>query len=115
VDARAAFRIAYHPNQTGQLVIAFESPEQFIGGAVTLPAQSRLVYLGELNNGALTTTPNLHPDILPKLHMTGTSAIAICTLRQSVVVLLSGFQNPVTSSTSTVTGGGGSLNLTSNS
>ena len=105
------FRIAYHPNQNWAVGIAFESPEQFIGGAVTLPSTISAVYLGELNNGALTTTPNLHPDILPKIAYDGHVGDRHMHIEAVGVVRSFKVFNPVTASTSTVTGGGGSLNL----
>jgi len=105
------FRIAYHPNQNWAFGIAFENPEQFIGGAITLPGAFASVYSGELNNGALTTTPNLHPDILPKIAFDG--HVGDRHMHVEAVGVVRSFRvfNPATASTSTVTGGGGSLNF----
>jgi len=68
----AQFRVAYHPNKHWGMGVALENPEQFIGAnnAVILPTGLSAALGTELDqNGGLAgvNTPNLHPDIIPKL------------------------------------------------
>jgi hypothetical protein len=63
----AQFRTIYHPNQEWALGVELENPEQYIGTNVVVPAALASPYSGQLNNGILTSTPNLHPDIIPKV------------------------------------------------
>jgi hypothetical protein len=63
---------SYHPNDNWALGVALENPEQFGGqGEITFPA----AFSAQLTNGTNpqidqannTGTPNLHPDIIPKV------------------------------------------------
>ena len=65
------FRVAFHPNPNWAVGIAFENRERYIGGAVTLPSGLASSYSGQLNSGTLSSTPNVHPDILPKVAFDG--------------------------------------------
>jgi hypothetical protein len=67
------FRVVYHPNDSVAAAIAFEAPEQYIGGSagggvVTLPPALSTPLQPQLNSGTNTLgVPNLHPDIVAKL------------------------------------------------
>ncbi len=105
------FRVAFHPNQNWALGLAFENPEQYIGGAVSLPSVLAISYSGQLNNGTLTSTPNAHPDILPKVAFDG--HLGDRHMHIEAVGLVRSFKifNPISGSTSMITAGGGSVNL----
>lgn len=106
----AQFRAIYHPNEEWAFGIALENPEQYIGSSVVLPAALASSYSGQLNNGNLTSTPNLHPDIIPKI--TFDKDLGGKHMHLELVGLLRSFKvfNPLTNSSTTVTGGGGSFN-----
>jgi hypothetical protein len=66
------FRVAYHPNDNWAFGVALENPEQFGGQStpsaeVIFPAgfNAQLTPQFDLANSA--ATPNLHPDIIPKI------------------------------------------------
>jgi len=62
------FRVVYHPNDNWAAGIAVENPEQFGGqGEVTFPFQFNAQLSGQIDQANLTTTPNLFPDIIPKV------------------------------------------------
>jgi hypothetical protein len=105
------FRVVFHPNDNWALGLAFENPEQFVGGAVTLPSALATSYSGQLDNGALPSTPNAHPDILPKIAFDG--HLGDRHMHVEAVGLVRSFKvfNPLSASTSMITGGGGSVNL----
>ena len=107
----AQFRAIYHPNPEWALGIALENPEQYIGSTVVLPAALAASYSGQLDNGNLTSTPNLHPDIIPKI--TFDKDVSGKHMHLELVGLLRSFKvfDPLTNSSSTVTGGGGSFNV----
>src|SRR6476646_4200221 len=96
---------------SGHLGLTLENPEQYIGGSVVLPQSLASAYSSQLNNGSLTTTPNLHPDILPKIAFD--QDIGGKHMHAELVGLVRSFKvlNPSTDTSSTVTGGGGSLNV----
>ena len=105
-------RFIYHPNDQVAWGMALESPEQFVGGAVTFPSALAGALGGELNTGGATTgTPNLHPDIISKIAFdpkVGDKAIHF-----EIAGVLRSFKlyNPVTNTSSTATGGGVALNF----
>jgi hypothetical protein len=108
----AQFRVAYHPNDHWGIGLAVENPEQFVGGAVTFPSAFSAALTPQLNNGANTTTPNLHPDIIPKIaydiDLGGKHFhVEVAGLLTSVKALA----NPSGGESSTVTGGGVSAGL----
>lgn len=64
------FRVAYHANDNWIFGVALENPEQFAGQAneVTFPTGFNGVLSGiQLDQANISTTPNLHPDIIPKI------------------------------------------------
>ena len=62
------FRLIAHPADNWAWGVSFESPEQYIGGAVRLPAALSSTYAPQLNSGASTlAVPNVAPDIVSKL------------------------------------------------
>jgi hypothetical protein len=105
------FRVVFHPNERWALGLALENPEQFIGGAVVLPSALTTFYSGQLNNGTLNSTPNAHPDILPKVAFDGHLGDRHMHIEAVGVVRSFKMFNPLSGSTSMSTGGGGSVNL----
>lgn len=106
----AQFRLIFHPTESLALGIAAENPDQYIGGSVTLPASLSAAYTAQLDTGAATSTPNLHPDIIGKVAFdAGTT--------HHVHVEAAGFYrtfkvyNAVTADSNTKAGGGGEVNL----
>jgi hypothetical protein len=64
---QSQFRLIAHPNKDLAFGISLENPQQFIGGAVTLPSALSASLATQLNNGNTTyTAPNMHPDIIFK-------------------------------------------------
>jgi hypothetical protein len=63
----AEFRVAYHLNDHWAIGLGIEDPNQFIGGFVALPAAFSTAVGPQFDNGAQIGTPNLFPDILPKI------------------------------------------------
>ena len=116
----AQFRVAFHPNKNFAMGVALENPQQFIGQAnmVVLPAgftgaPTNLASQFDAGNNA--ATPNLHPDIIPKIaydtdlggkhfHV---EAVGLLTSVKTTI------QPPGTTTfvTNTKTGGGGSFNV----
>ncbi|HLJ30562.1 MAG TPA: hypothetical protein VKY85_27910 [Candidatus Angelobacter sp.] len=61
-------RFIYHPNDNWAMGIALENPQQFGGqGEVTFPTAFNAQLGGQIDQGAGTGVPNLHPDIIPKI------------------------------------------------
>ncbi len=63
-------RFVYHPNDNWALGIAMENPEQFGGqGEITFPTGNgfNAQLAGQIDQANLTSTPNLHPDFIPKV------------------------------------------------
>ena len=107
----AQFRVVYHPSEQLAMGVAFENPEQYVGGAVVLPSALSSAYGGEVDNGALPGTPNVAPDILPKIAYD--TRIGDRHFHVEAVGLVSFFKvyNPLTKSDDSTTGLGGSLNM----
>ena len=62
------FRVAYHPNDHWALGVALENPEQFGGqGEITFPNAFNAQLAGQIDQANISSTPNLHPDIIPKI------------------------------------------------
>jgi hypothetical protein len=101
------FRFVYHatPNITAGL--SLENPQQYVGGAVVLPTGFNS---NQVDTGSNTATPNLHPDIIGKLAFDGHAGGKL--MHVELAGLLSTFKifNPTANATTSVTGGGGSLN-----
>jgi hypothetical protein len=61
-------RFAFHPNEHWALGVALENPEQFGGqGEVLFPQFFNAQLGGQIDEGNISSTPNLHPDIIPKV------------------------------------------------
>jgi hypothetical protein len=56
-------RLVYHPNNKWSIAASVENPEQFVTTATTLPAFAAT----QVDNGSLSTTPNVRPDIAAKI------------------------------------------------
>lgn len=63
----AELRVAYHLNDHWAFGVGIEDPDQFIGGFVALPEAYSATLGPQFDNGAQLGTPNLFPDILPKI------------------------------------------------
>ena len=55
-------RVVYHPNKQWTLAASIENPEQYVTTAVTLPAFAST----QVDNGSVSTTPNVRPDLVAK-------------------------------------------------
>jgi uncharacterized coiled-coil protein SlyX len=106
-------RVLYHPNNKVTFGLSLENPDQYIGGsggtsAITLPTALSSLGGGQFDNATnVLNTPNLHPDIIAKLAFDPSSRVHF-----EIAGLYRTFKdwNPVTSVTSTTSGGGGSVN-----
>ena len=58
------FRVVAHPSSTFAAGVALENPQQYVGGAVVLPAAFPAA---EVDNNGNTATPNAYPDIIAKV------------------------------------------------
>jgi len=56
-------RVVYHPNYKWSLAASIENPEQFVTTATTLPAFAAT----QVDNGSVSTTPNVRPDFVAKV------------------------------------------------
>jgi hypothetical protein len=56
------FRVVYHPDKHWSLAASVENPEQYVTTAVTLPSFAAT----QVDNGSLSSTPNVRPDIVAK-------------------------------------------------
>ena len=63
----AELRVAYHLNDHWALGIGIEDPNQYIGTFVALPSAFASTVGTQFDNGSQIGTPNLFPDILPKI------------------------------------------------
>jgi hypothetical protein len=57
-------RLVYHATDQLALGLSVENPDQYVGGAVVLPAAFSAT---EVDTGAATTQPNIFPDIIGKI------------------------------------------------
>jgi hypothetical protein len=117
---QAQFRFIYHPTQNWALGVSVENPQQFAPGSVVFPSAS---FASQFENGSGSTsssssgtnpaTPNLHPDIILKTAFDG--QVAGRRMHVEAAGLIRSFKvfNTLTTpaTTSTITGGGGSINL----
>jgi len=55
-------RVVYHPNKQWTLAASIENPEQYVTTAVTVPAFAAT----QVDNGSVSTTPNVRPDFVAK-------------------------------------------------
>ena len=61
-------RFVYHPNEHWAMGVALENPEQFGGqGEITFPQEFNAQLANEIDSATISSTPNLHPDIIPKI------------------------------------------------
>jgi len=61
-------RFIYHPNDNWAMGVSFENPEQFGGqGEITFPTEFNAQLANEIDSATISSTPNLHPDIIPKI------------------------------------------------
>lgn len=69
-------RVVYHPNEHWGMGIALENPEQFTGqsGEVTFPQFFNAQLSTQFDAANNSSTPNLHPDIIPKVAWDTTTA-----------------------------------------
>jgi hypothetical protein len=56
-------RVVYHPNHNWSIGASVENPEQFVTTATTLPAFAAM----QVDNGTVSTTPNVRPDLVAKI------------------------------------------------
>ena len=119
---QAGFRLGYHPDEHWALALGVENPQQYNAGEVAFPSNFSAQLGGQVDPGNLTTVPNLHPDIIPKVtydtnfagdrHFHGEIAGLLTTVKTTILptgpgsVVPAGF-NPTFGHHST-TGGGGS-------
>lgn len=101
------FRFVYHATPNVTAALSLENPQQYVGGAVVLPAGFNS---SQVDNGSNTGAPNLHPDIIGKLAFDGHAGPK--RMHVELAGLLSTFKtfSPAFNGTSSVTGGGGSVN-----
>jgi len=61
-------RFVYHPNSNWAMGVTLENPEQFGGqGEITFPASFNAQLAGQIDQSNISSTPNLHPDVIPKI------------------------------------------------
>jgi len=63
----AQFRVVYHPSDHWAWGVALENPQQYNAGEVTFPFAFSAILGSQFDNGSNTATPNLMPDIIPKV------------------------------------------------
>jgi hypothetical protein len=104
---QAQFRFIYHPSKEWAMGVSLENPQQYVGSAVVLPAPA---YTGQVDAGANTATPNLHPDIIAKVAYD--PEIAGKHMHVEAAGLVRSFKifTPSSNASATATGGGGSVN-----
>ena len=56
-------RVIYHPNLHWSIAASIENPEQFVTTSTMLPAFAAT----QVDNGSVSTTPNVRPDIVAKI------------------------------------------------
>jgi hypothetical protein len=109
-------RLVYHPTGAVAMAVAFENPNQYIGGSaggsgITLPAAFGLSGLAgsQLDNtsGNVLSTPNLMPDVIAKIAFDPNSRVHV-----EMAGLLREFKiwDSTNSAYSTANGHGGSIN-----
>lgn len=62
------FRLVYHPSDHWAMGVALENSEQFGGqGEITFPASFNAQLAGQIDSANISSTPNVHPDVIPKI------------------------------------------------
>jgi len=116
------FRFIYHLNKEWTAGLALEDPQQYVGPAVVLPGGSPSPYATQVDNGTLTATPNLVPDIIAKVAWDPTyngkhTHVEVVGLLRTFKTFTQQMQPTSLTTTTTVgvtntaTGGGGALNV----
>jgi hypothetical protein len=112
------FRFVDHASDTVNFGLALENPQQYVGGAVVLPAAFTACCATQVdtgsgggNVGSSSPQPNLYPDIIGKVAFDPKTG----KLHQHIdaAFLVSGFKtfNPATNSSHSSTGTGESINF----
>jgi hypothetical protein len=104
---QAQFRFIYHPSKEWAMGISLENPQQYVGSAVVLPGPA---YTNQVDAGANTATPNLHPDIIAKVAYDPEIAGKHMHIEAAGLVRSFKIFNPSSNASATATGGGGSVN-----
>lgn len=99
-------RLVRHINRHWTAGIAFDSPEQYIGGAVTLPG----AYAPQLDNGSNLATPNYAPDVIGKIAFDSSHNAPRIHLELGGVFRTFRVDNPTTFVAQKATGDGVTLN-----
>ncbi len=104
---QSQIRFIYHPTAQLTAGISLENPQQYVGGAVVLPASFNA---SQVDQGTNPNAPNLHPDVIAKVAYD--PQIGGKHMHVEAAALVSSFRvfNAATNSTATATGGGGSIN-----
>ncbi|HLQ52397.1 MAG TPA: hypothetical protein VK129_12920, partial [Terriglobales bacterium] len=113
---QAGFRLGYHPDEHWALALGVENPQQYVGQGETIFPFAFNALLGiQFDAANNPSTPNLHPDIIPKIaydndfgggrHFHGEVAGLLTTVKITDIQNPSPFGVFVSHST---TGGGGS-------
>lgn len=106
------FRVLVHPKPTITAGIGLENPEQYVGGAVVLPAAfpAAQVDTGASNLGSSSPVPNKYPDIIGKVAFD--PKIGKTHQHIDAAFLIRGYKTfmPSTSSKFSSTGKAGSIN-----
>jgi hypothetical protein len=114
------FRVIYHPTSYWSLAVSLEDPQQFVPASVTFPSA---YFTGQFDNGSGSTSaasaatntavPNLHPDVIVKTAFDWKPGGRAFHLELAGLVRSFKVSNDLTTptSTNTITGGGGSLNM----
>jgi len=109
------FRFVAHASDTVTAGVALENPQQYVGGAVVLPAAFPVGEVdtgsGGANVGSSSPTPNLYPDIIGKVAFDPKTGMLHQHIDAAFVV--SGFKtyNPTTDASQSKTGTGESINV----
>jgi hypothetical protein len=109
----AEFRVAYHLNDHFAFGLGIEDPNQYIGSFVALPSAFASTVSSQFDNGSQIGTPNLFPDILPKIAYD--TELGGRHLHLEVVGLVTGVRSTVipvdekSFSSHSAVGGGGSI------
>lgn len=107
------FRFIYHPTDNLSMGLSLEDPEQYVGGAVTLP---KTFSTSQVDNGTNTATPNLFPDVVGKIaydgHVNGKiEHVEIAGVMSQFKTYSSALPSTGLPGTSSLTGGGASINF----
>jgi hypothetical protein len=117
---QAQFRVTYHPSQKLAVGVSAENPQQLAPASVVFPSPT---FVPQFDNGSSATNtpsgstntavPNLHPDVIVKVAYD--SELMRRPFHVEVAGLIRSFRvfNTLATpnSTSTITGGGGSINF----